>query len=256
MPDESDSEILTKYLGTPVLIREPGKGGGRIVESSLHAALRDCRSAQGRERDGSLDDGVEAASWLGAIGYLCVLDQLDTAVRRTDVADPASGHFRVLRQCVPSDEMSDDEIEALYALRCALAHDYSVANSPPKWQTKNRQRLLHVFRLYAGARDRVVELPEGNRWNGEYGDASNTHGPTIVSLRGLGDLVERVVSSVRSAHESNHLVIHCDDGAAEMDERYFFSHNSWDVLANYVELSNESPAPSGSASIADLSEGT
>jgi hypothetical protein len=226
--DIDDREVLTAYLGQPEFKRPPRMGGGYLLESSLSAALRDCRGAQGRDVSGHLPEGAEAPSWLGAIGYLCVLDQLNTAVRhRTTARRP--GHFDVIRQFLPN-ELSDEEVEALYALRCALAHDYSLSNQGAGGNAERKALLHHSFQL-AGYREEMLQLPrEDRRWNGVFGELGNDHDPTPVSLRSVGDFVESLVAEIRDAHPRGEVTIACPGGAIEMKERYFFRHNDWKVL--------------------------
>ena len=62
--------------------------------SSFWAALRDARCATGRNVEtGTVVDEAKTGSWLGAIGYLMLLDQIGTAVRRSEA--PESPSLRV-----------------------------------------------------------------------------------------------------------------------------------------------------------------
>lgn len=229
--------VLTAYLGPPQFFRPIGGGGGYVMESSLSAALRDCRNAQGRDGVGRLPQGAEAASWLGAVGYLCVLDQLDSAIQPKAKPSP-TGNFGVLNQFLDGSAPTEPEVEALYGLRCALAHDYSLLNEGRGRKAELRR---HIFQL-SGGPDQLLKLPRSDhRWDGVYGDDSARHDPTVVSLPAVGDLVEKLVASVRAAHVRGEVEIACPGGAVEMSERYFFRHNDLAVLPQTEGYPVESP---------------
>ncbi len=247
---ETEHEVLTRYLGPPDVVDH---GGTQLVrESSLHAALRDCRPLQGRDvATGMLAAGDGAPSWIGAIGYLCVVDQLSSAVRhasptsRSRTEADAPDNYRVLYDFTDLDSGS---IEALYGLRCSLAHDYSLANRKPGIPARQ-----HVFHL-TGDPGEVANLPtsEDLRWTGEWAESDTAFEPTEVSLRAVGDLVEEVVGTVRAEHRAGNVQIALLGGRAEMDRRYFFLHNDFSVLG--TSLSAETPPASGSpmVGVADL----
>jgi len=225
---ETEHEALTRYLGPPHVVDH---GGTQLVrESSLHAALRDCRPLQGRYvATGMLPAGDGAPSWIGAIGYLCVVDQLSSAVRhasptsRSRTEADAPDNYRVLYDFTDLDSVS---IEALYGLRCSLAHDYSLANRKPGLPARQ-----HVFHL-SGDPGQVTNLPssEDLRWNGDWAESDTAFEPTEVSLRAVGDLVEVLVSTIRAEHRAGNVQIALPGGPAEMDRRYFFLHNDFSVL--------------------------
>ncbi|MCO5319641.1 MAG: hypothetical protein M9922_11915 [Microthrixaceae bacterium] len=246
---ETEHEVLTRYLGPPQVVDH---GGTPLVqESSLHAALRDCRPLQGRDAaTGLLPAGEGAPSWIGAIGYLCVVDQLSSAVRhaaaeaRSRAEPEARKKYRALYDFT---ELDDEAIEALYGLRCSLAHDYSLANRKPGLPARQ-----HVFHL-TGDPGEVVILPSAElRWTGEWADSEDSFEPTEVRLRSVGDLVEEVVNTIRAEHRAGNVQIALPGGRAEMDRRYFFLHNDFSILG--MRVSAESPPASGSpmVGVADL----
>jgi hypothetical protein len=99
-------------------------------------------------------------------------------------------------------DLPSDETEALYAVRCALAHDYSLFSNPPKGSALRR----HVFTYTAHAGGPVVQLRK-KQWNGVYSPVPSLEETTTVNLRGVGDLVEGVVTTLRSLHRSGELVL-------------------------------------------------
>jgi hypothetical protein len=101
------------------------------VRSSLEAACTDA----------SLSDGA----WLATIGFLVLFDQIGTALERTD--RPTQGGSSVELALEHTDRptqggscvelalerfsgVQEAECAGLYALRCALAHDFSLVNLP------------------------------------------------------------------------------------------------------------------------------
>src|SRR5437016_5185759 len=59
-----------------------GQGADGNVWSCFAAALHDARKASGRNEDtAEVVDPASQGNWLGAIGYLCMFDQLGTTVR-------------------------------------------------------------------------------------------------------------------------------------------------------------------------------
>src|SRR5437588_7195826 len=112
------------------LLTRPRFGEGLQNYSCYWAALRDARLTTLRD----LDTGYPAhpdhsRSWLGSAGYLAWLDLVGTAFTRTDQPAPSSitaiekGIERFAPHVDPPDR------RALYALRCSLLHDNSLANS-------------------------------------------------------------------------------------------------------------------------------
>jgi len=183
--------------------------------SSFVAALRDARQATGRDPDtGTVIEDMNTGNWLGAIGYLLLLDQISTAVQpasATAAHNQSKAILRALEWWAPG--VTEKEGKAIYALRCALAHDYSLFNQ------NNDPDLQHKFRLHRGQRS-LIQLP-AQPWQGN-SDSSSTHNQTTVSLRVLGDSVEQVVSEVVKAHDRGELQIGNNLQPANMLQRYSF----------------------------------
>lgn len=66
-------------------------------------------------------------SWLGAVGYLILLDQIGKCFK--PVANPATDAEPIIRALRNFSPIQDSPtLHALYALRNALAHDYALFN--------------------------------------------------------------------------------------------------------------------------------
>jgi hypothetical protein len=183
--------------------------------SGFLAALDDARAASGRDGDGNVVDEERTGHWLGAVGWMILLDQIGSCFRpapSTGAAGVAAdGHavLNTLRWWYS--ELPDLEARALYALRCAFAHDYSLWNLNPKDPS-----LQHCFVV---DRDpvRFVRLPSCP-WN--LGDPPTPANQTFISLRGLGDVCEEIVSRVRVTAASDTLEIVLKGDVDELEHRY------------------------------------
>jgi hypothetical protein len=188
---------------------------GVTTKSSFWAALLDARAVTGRDADtGAVADPATCASWIGAIGYLCFIDEVGTAVYLASVGSPATT-TGVLRALESFSTLSVDERDVVYALRNGLAHDYSLINVD---QRNGRQERSHRFQLHAAPGPLAV-LPQ-NRWDGSFQNLGPNE-DTIVSLREVGDLAESIARSVIGAHVAGDLRIGLPGGANEMLARYF-----------------------------------
>lgn len=172
------------------LIDPPAAGPDRII-SSYHAALGDARRATARDRTTGRVTGADGdpGSWLGAIGYLVLLDEIGSALRprggRT-VAKPNTIE-QALRDFSP-DPLSRRDLTAIYALRCSLAHDYSLYN-PAKGRSKAALARRFRFALHQSPTGPLIRHA-ARRWDETYSMTPPASTQTVVSLRLLGDLVE------------------------------------------------------------------
>lgn len=208
--DDTERRLLTDYLKLP-----PPDDPTRVSKCScLGLALRDARRVTGRDDLGAIRRPEDVGTWAGAIVYLCVLDQLGSAVRREGLDSEREGRLREkqnsFKRClVQFSQLGDDEINALWALRNAFAHNFSLVSKDVRLRGT-----WHLFSLsVAGAQ--LVRLPP-HRWDGTIGDVAAT---TIVSLVGVGDLAEAVCRDVRIAHEAGQLRLALSD--EEFRLRYF-----------------------------------
>ena len=186
--------------------------------STFSAVVRDARQMTGRNlTTGLVEDESRASSWLGALGYLVMLDQVGQCFRPTtrprEAAHP-SNVAKALTYFAP--KLGDDEILAIYALRCAFVHDFGLSS----WGTiPHATGLTHRFRLIANATSPLIELP-ATPWNGDLTGASLRRSQTIVNIRALGDLAESIVETVQARQRAGLLEIELPSGINELFARF------------------------------------
>jgi hypothetical protein len=118
-----EQTTLSAYLSPPLVASD-----GLTIKSSLWAALLDIRAVTKRSAaTGLVEDPEGSRAWIGALGYLSLLDQLGTAVARP--SRPNSIHSNgILRALLAFADLDHDQREAVVALRNAFAHDYSLVS--------------------------------------------------------------------------------------------------------------------------------
>ena len=128
-----------------------------------------------------------------------------------DLSDPTKPHVRNVH------DLNDNEIEALYAFRCALVHEGAFVN-------KDRSR-KYVFRM---VRDigRKVELPK-KLWTGDLADVSDE---CITKIDGWGfvTLAETIVTQVLQLAKCNGLRCRLKGSAEELRRCYLMDWLSFD----------------------------
>jgi hypothetical protein len=215
MDDPASTFSIETALNLHLLgaVGQPQKTGfGYSYTSSFLACLADARGATGRDvESGDVTDEPRTGHWLGAVGYMVLLDQIGTCFRPKGVtASPArESIIRCLAEWAPG--IPPAEREALYALRCALAHDYSLINFSD--DPSRRHRFGLDRRVDLG----VVRLPT-EQWSGEHHDGRRT-ATTMVSVRAFGDLADAIAVAVRAAAPSQ-LELILAGGPYELFHRY------------------------------------
>lgn len=209
----SEQETLSSFL-----TYRPPQSEAHVV-SCLIAALRDARRTSGRFEDSGKLDPSRASQmdcWLGALGYLVMLEQIGKCYRRSGGAlngnHPA--FVKALMSFAP--ELSGDESYALWALRSSFAHNYGLINN----KRKDDPRLIHHFMLDAtlDSNTPVVRIP-ATRWDGQLTHLRKANA-TWVDLRALGDLAENVYQQLVHAHEEGSLEIALTGGLDELQDRH------------------------------------
>ena len=90
------SRLLALWLHLPLLVTSPQ--GPMKIRSSLEANLADCRDVTNRDaQSGAVSPRAHSGSWLGAIGYLVLLDQIGGAVNHLHPRRTPSGNSGVER---------------------------------------------------------------------------------------------------------------------------------------------------------------
>ena len=132
--------------------------------SGLTAKLRDARRVSGREVDtGRKIAGQHHGSWLGAIGYLVLLDQIGKCFKPKGV--PLYEGNPLERALIHFGKLAPNDACALYALRCALLHEYGLNNVPAR--DNQCAKYLHAFILVCHQDAPLVGMPK-SRWDGRY----------------------------------------------------------------------------------------
>jgi hypothetical protein len=181
------------------------------IVSSHSAVLRDARELSGRNPNtGEIVDAARLGSWPAAICYLIALDQFGTVFGSTDVESTFPQSFHKALDSFTG--LTEDEIEALYALRCSLAHDYSLLN-----RHRNQKR-QHVFHLIPDGSGSAVQLP-ATPWDGSLADISQAS-LTVINLRVVGDLVESVAQTITAADATGSLRRNLADDEARARYRF------------------------------------
>ena len=204
--------LLALWLYLPVDLKTPH--GLRRFQSSLKASLDDCRAATHRDIHGDVRPGANAGSWLGAMGYLALLDQIGGAVEslapRQAVA-PGTSH--VEQALAHFSSLPADDRVCLFALRNSLTHHFSLVNLPRGWKGQSlrnlpdRQRqLTRLFTLSRGE-PRLIQPPISS-WDPTRPNTTGT--ATTVDVQLMGDLAEEVVRELYRHFEAGALRIRVD----------------------------------------------
>jgi hypothetical protein len=190
---------------------------GVTVESGFRHALKEARIATGRDLDkGTKSNPNLHGSWIGAIGYFTLLDQISDCFRPKGAPLPQNKDIRAALEHFTS--LDAPKRDALYALRNAFTHDYSLYNI-----NRNQPSLTHHFAVSRGAGVGDVVILPATGWDGDY----MNRGPdtrTTVHLAVFGDLVEDVVAKILSLHTAGNLEIALKDGSDELVCRYLFRY--------------------------------
>jgi hypothetical protein len=177
--DPTESDAITAYL-------RPWREGDRTI-SYLTAAIRDAQTAF----------DTTAAYWLASVGYLIAVEQIGHTVVRQGTSN-AGGRAGSREAFVAAiDDFGDppirsDTANALYDMRCALAHEFGLRNKPfGNWAPR-------VFTLQQEGP--LVELPTTD-WDGTVEGSGKKEMTTIVNVRAAREYVEKLVARLRMLHE-------------------------------------------------------
>jgi hypothetical protein len=185
--------------------------------SGFTAALRDARKFTKRSQETGekiQDDAAgDLGSWLGTLGYLALLDQVGKCFKPANVNNVGGNAIvKALRYFL---NLNDNEINEIYALRCAFAHDYSLFNI-----NQGNPDLTHYFVVTQGDQPPLVTLPQV-QWDGDHNNRTALN-VTIINLEKLGDLIEGICEELRQRSNGQTLEITLADGSDELIHRYSF----------------------------------
>jgi hypothetical protein len=187
--------------------------------SCFIAALRDARKATCRQINGDTLPDINHGSWLGAIGYMVLLDQIGGCLKPKNRQSKYKNGFKKALDYFESG-LNDDDINALYALRCSFAHDYSLINIDKNFKgiDKSKDKLTHCFHVGGGKASKVVELPK-ERWERDFKNISDDE-ITYINLEALGDIVEKICSKIIDKFHRDELELSVP--VEQFLKRYFF----------------------------------
>jgi hypothetical protein len=196
--------------------KEPYKKGGMIFFSGFSGALIEARHAAYRREDGTKLPNLKHGGWLAAIGYFALLEQIGNCFRPKETLVKVHGNENGIKKALKFfSNLSKEEIDALYALRCAFAHDFSLSNL----KVEGAKR-LHHFRVTEGTVTPLVLFPQAS-WDGSYQDIK-PETITTVNLELFGDMVEELISRLMEMAQKDRLTIALRGGAEELEKRYSF----------------------------------
>lgn len=181
--------------------------------SSFNMALYEIRRITKRDKlTGKRNLSYENSSWIGAIGYMALLDMIGACFKPDNTSPIVENRDFVRALKYFSENLTEDEMLALYALRCAFIHDFSLCNY------SSNPKLRHSFIIQIGNNDNVVELPT-TTWDGRYENKSEDN-QTIVNIEKFGDIVESVCKKIIKLSDDKELEIILTGGADELISRY------------------------------------
>ncbi|WP_133805921.1 hypothetical protein [Kribbella caucasensis] len=185
---------------------------GLHIYSSFAAALRDAREATGRNPDtGELINPHRHGNWLGAIGYMILLDQIGECFKPRPAAAVSGNSFSKALSYFTN--LPEPERQALYALRCCFVHDFALYNI-----NHRDSSLTHHFEVHASLDAPLIHLPRV-RWDGNR-SARGSDTATRINLTAVADLVESVAGELFQLAASDDLEVVLAGGSDELLDRY------------------------------------
>ena len=209
-PTISEADAIKNHF------REPYKKGGMIFFSGFSGALIEARHAAYRRENGTKLSNLKHGGWLAAIGYFALLEQIGNCFRPKETQVRVHGNENGIKKALKFfSPLSKEEIDALYALRCAFAHDFSLSNL----KVEGSKRLYH-FKVTEGTLTPLVTFPMEN-WDGSYQDIT-PETITTVNLELFGDMVEDLIARLMEMVQKDQLAIALKGGPEELEKRYSF----------------------------------
>ena len=187
----------------------------RTCFSGFMAALLDAREITGRDPLGYYTGNeLKAESWLGAMGYMALLDQIGKCFKPKDADKVEDNSYKkALKYFESFYGIDDNDINALYALRNAFMHDFSLSNV-------GKKNGKHYIFSGTTDTDKIVEHAK-EPWNGKYKDMKPEN-ETQINLKRFGDMVEEIYEKLIELYDENNLEIALAGGVDELVKRYYF----------------------------------
>lgn len=205
----SDFDAIASFLSPP-------RGDEVQFLSSLFKGVFDCRAATNRYLDsGEKIPEADHDSWVGALGYLSLLDLIGTCLARKGFrTNPNTDTSPFVNALKAFTDLQSDQISALYALRCAFAHDFSLFNV----HKDKKPELTHYFQLLVES-DAPLVQPALKSWGGDYRQTP-LECATAIGLTRVGDLVEEIYANLKVLAQKGEIEIRLSGGAEELSNRY------------------------------------
>lgn len=191
---------------------------GSIHFSGFYSALKDARKITGRNMETGAKDNTntfgDLGSWLGAVGYLSLLDQIGNCFKKVDRPADETNKSGIIKALKNFSNLTDDEIGAIYALRISFAHDYSLQNT-----NDQNPNMTHHFYVYKSDDSAIVVLPK-QKWDGKSDKTAPNR--TYINLQAFGDMTEKLISDLIKSVDDNKIEIILDGGKDELIDKYSF----------------------------------
>lgn len=136
----------------------------------------------------------------GLVMYLILLDQIGCIFAKVGIVlQKKESGVKYALKCFSN--FSNKEREAIYALRCTLAHNFGLT-------TEKANPKPHKFILSFDVDSKAVTLPT-EKWDADYSDKSDGIS-TVIGVYALCDEIESVVDNVYDYYEQGKLQLQSD----------------------------------------------
>ena len=213
---EEQKELL-RYFSSKI---EFNKNLNTWFFSSYTAALRDARLITGRSLltgkpkkniGKQLNIKNPLGCWAGALVYLVLIDHIGKFFRNKNptriIKDKNDNEIDTpfIKGLSDFSTLLEDEIRALYGLRCAFAHNYGLYNNEDAGDTNKKN--IHFFELsISQPSNKIIKLPN-KPWDGKDFSDNKKNFITEINIKLLGDLVEDMHFKLKDLVKKNGLEI-------------------------------------------------
>lgn len=184
---------ILKYFSYPF-----NDSDGCTWKSPYMAALIDARKVTARNIRTGEKLNKEHGCWLGALGYMALIDHVGGIVRLKNEDKDDNDFLSALKYFT---NLNDKQRKALYALRCSFAHNYHLYNVNKKEMGKT-----HHFAVTSGSKSNDVIIFPEKQWDGDH-KTKGDQNKTIINLELFGDLVEEMHNEIIRKIKSNKVEI-------------------------------------------------
>lgn len=132
----------------------------------------------------------------GLTMYLILLDQIGCIFAKNDKIDKThKSGIKYALSCFS--DFSEEECEAIYALRCSMAHNFGLA-------TEMQKKKAYKFTLSFDSGLSPAVCLSRKKWSGDYSDKSDETS-TEIGVYALCDAIEDVVKNVYQSFDNGDL---------------------------------------------------